>query len=227
MATDREERIRQLAHEIWEREGHPHGRDAEHWRLATQAYEAELAAAHHAEASELRSDDDEHEDEDFPRSWSMRIPPSPAAAPAQDVSATAQPIAAEPADLAADAQIAPRKRRTRAEMEVERAAEQAQPKQKGRSKAEKAATVLAVGEAAAKAAVVTKRRRGAKAVPEAAPATIPEAPAPRRRRAKAQNIPSPDAVSTETAADMAAALPAAAAPAGAAPLESPGERTAD
>ena len=41
MATDREERIRQLAHEIWEREGHPHGRDTEHWRLATEAYEAE------------------------------------------------------------------------------------------------------------------------------------------------------------------------------------------
>ena len=36
-----DERIRQRAYEIWEREGRPHGRDAEHWRRAVE----ELATA--------------------------------------------------------------------------------------------------------------------------------------------------------------------------------------
>ena len=34
MPPDRDERIRQRAYEIWEREGRPHGRDEEHWRMA-------------------------------------------------------------------------------------------------------------------------------------------------------------------------------------------------
>ena len=52
MTTYREERIRRLAHEIWEREGHPHGRDAEHWRMATEAYEAELAGSRFDDAGQ-------------------------------------------------------------------------------------------------------------------------------------------------------------------------------
>src|SRR3712207_6051889 len=44
VAPDREERIRQLAHLIWEREGRPEGREAEHWRLAEQAYDTEARA---------------------------------------------------------------------------------------------------------------------------------------------------------------------------------------
>ncbi len=52
MTTDREERIRQLAHAIWEREGHPHGRDAEHWRMATEAYEAEMAGPRYDDAGQ-------------------------------------------------------------------------------------------------------------------------------------------------------------------------------
>ena len=40
MAGDRERLIRERAYEIWEREGRPEGRDAEHWRQAA----AELAA---------------------------------------------------------------------------------------------------------------------------------------------------------------------------------------
>ena len=35
-----DEMIRQRAYEIWEREGRPHGREAEHWRMAAE----ELAA---------------------------------------------------------------------------------------------------------------------------------------------------------------------------------------
>lgn len=38
---DREERIRRRAHEIWEREGRPHGREQEHWDQAVQEIEAE------------------------------------------------------------------------------------------------------------------------------------------------------------------------------------------
>jgi hypothetical protein len=34
MPPDRDERIRQRAYEIWEREGRPHGREEEHWRMA-------------------------------------------------------------------------------------------------------------------------------------------------------------------------------------------------
>lgn len=40
MQDDREDRIRQRAHEIWEREGQPEGKHDEHWAQAT----AEIAA---------------------------------------------------------------------------------------------------------------------------------------------------------------------------------------
>jgi hypothetical protein len=36
-----QERIRRRAHEIWEREGRPEGRDQEHWAQAIQGTEAE------------------------------------------------------------------------------------------------------------------------------------------------------------------------------------------
>lgn len=36
MDQDRQERIRQRAHEIWESEGRPEGRDAHHWSQAEQ-----------------------------------------------------------------------------------------------------------------------------------------------------------------------------------------------
>ena len=39
-APSHEERVRTRAHEIWVHEGHPHGRDLDHWRQA----EAEIAA---------------------------------------------------------------------------------------------------------------------------------------------------------------------------------------
>jgi len=41
MATDQEERIRQRAYEIWEREGRPHGQDDAHWAMAVQEIQAE------------------------------------------------------------------------------------------------------------------------------------------------------------------------------------------
>ncbi|AZO12071.1 MULTISPECIES: DUF2934 domain-containing protein [unclassified Mesorhizobium] len=42
---DREERIRRRAHEIWEREGRPEGRQQEHWDQAVQEIEAEGSEA--------------------------------------------------------------------------------------------------------------------------------------------------------------------------------------
>ncbi|TIV00661.1 MAG: DUF2934 domain-containing protein [Mesorhizobium sp.] len=42
---DREERIRRRAHEIWEREGRPEGREREHWDQAMQEIEAEDSEA--------------------------------------------------------------------------------------------------------------------------------------------------------------------------------------
>jgi hypothetical protein len=41
---DRENRIKRRAHEIWEREGRPHGRDAEHWRQAEREIDAAASA---------------------------------------------------------------------------------------------------------------------------------------------------------------------------------------
>ena len=41
MAPEQEDRIKQRAYEIWEREGRPHGRDDVHWSMAVQEIRAE------------------------------------------------------------------------------------------------------------------------------------------------------------------------------------------
>jgi hypothetical protein len=67
-----DEQIRQRAYEIWEREGRPHGRDAEHWRMAVE----ELATS--------RADRDTQE-----------VPATRVRGPAQlDQPASAPPVAA-------------------------------------------------------------------------------------------------------------------------------------
>ena len=45
MTDDRQHRIRQRAHAIWESHGRPHGADREHWDQATKEIDAEDAAA--------------------------------------------------------------------------------------------------------------------------------------------------------------------------------------
>lgn len=45
MPSDREERIRRRAYEIWEREGKPDGREAEHWDKAAAEIDAEREGA--------------------------------------------------------------------------------------------------------------------------------------------------------------------------------------
>ena len=42
---DKEERVRQRAHAIWERGGKPHGSDARHWEQATREIEEEDAVS--------------------------------------------------------------------------------------------------------------------------------------------------------------------------------------
>ena len=41
MNHDRDQRVRARAHAIWEREGHPEGRETEHWKLASEEIERE------------------------------------------------------------------------------------------------------------------------------------------------------------------------------------------
>lgn len=43
MADDREERIRQRAYDLWQREGAPEGRDQDHWHEAAAQIDAEAA----------------------------------------------------------------------------------------------------------------------------------------------------------------------------------------
>jgi hypothetical protein len=45
MTDDRQHRIRQRAHAIWENQGRPHGADSQHWEQATREIDAEDAAA--------------------------------------------------------------------------------------------------------------------------------------------------------------------------------------
>jgi hypothetical protein len=218
MAMDREGRIRQLAHDIWEREGHPHGRDAEHWRMATEAYEAEVAR--------VRLDDSGEPIEEGIGAARERTMGTPSVA-SSDGAVASQPVASQTATT--------RKRRTKAEMEAARAAEAAAPparrgrkpggdagplaaetapvvpKRKRRTKAEMAAAAAGVAGAAAAVAAATvavsKRRRGAKAetVDEAAPAPAADAVLPRPRkprsgRALSEAEPAPVAVVSGSAA---------------------------
>ena len=39
------DRVRQRAYELWEREGRPHGRDGEHWKMAEKEIGVAAAAA--------------------------------------------------------------------------------------------------------------------------------------------------------------------------------------
>ena len=48
MDQDREERITVRAHQLWEAEGRPHGRDGEHWHRAEEEIDAEGTASSRA-----------------------------------------------------------------------------------------------------------------------------------------------------------------------------------
>ena len=44
MTNEHEQRIRELAHHIWESEGRPQGEDARHWQMAERLVEASESA---------------------------------------------------------------------------------------------------------------------------------------------------------------------------------------
>src|SRR5208337_1333167 len=48
--TDREKRIREIAHHLWVQEGRPEGRSDSHWQEAVTLYEAESAQSKDAKA---------------------------------------------------------------------------------------------------------------------------------------------------------------------------------
>ena len=57
MERDREERIRAIAHRIWEEEGQPVGQEERHWRMAeTVVLEEEAERASLMRAREKQSD---------------------------------------------------------------------------------------------------------------------------------------------------------------------------
>jgi hypothetical protein len=51
MNAELEERIRNRAYEIWELEGHPDGRDGEHWHQATRELVCKSAASANVESA--------------------------------------------------------------------------------------------------------------------------------------------------------------------------------
>ena len=53
--ADREEKIRQRAHEIWEMEGRPEGRNQEHWERAHREIDAKQNETPSGQISETRS----------------------------------------------------------------------------------------------------------------------------------------------------------------------------
>ena len=55
---DRDERIRELAHRIWESEGRPPGQQIRHWQMATRLIEASERADEERKRDGDRPEDD-------------------------------------------------------------------------------------------------------------------------------------------------------------------------
>ena len=201
MANYRNDRIRQLAHEIWEREGHPHGRDAEHWRIATEAYETELTRSRRDDAGEPMAADEvseaeAHDADEAPREWSVSVPPNAPAVASQSGATVNQPVMpttrrTKASGTAAPLPDAPLRRGRKPKADASPAPEATaptpeevapKPKRSRRTKAEMLAAAAATVAAAAVigTVAVTKRQRGN---PEAAEgATAGAAATPRRGR---------------------------------------------
>jgi hypothetical protein len=158
MTTYREERIRRLAYELWEREGRPQGRDAEHWRMATAAYEAALAGTRFDDAGQPI--EVEHQ---VPQGRAMD---SPTAASKARRGRKPQVGTALPAEITPAAK---RKRRTKAEMAAAAAAVVATVVVTKRRRGAKAETANEAAPAPAADAALRQPRR------TRAGATLPEA----------------------------------------------------
>ena len=86
MSTE-DKRIRELAHQIWESEGKPHGEDARHWEMARKLAEAEALTPSKPKPAAK-----------------SKTPPKPAAK-----AKPAAPAASKPAPAAAKKPAAPKK----------------------------------------------------------------------------------------------------------------------
>lgn len=58
MSTDTDQKVRDRAHRIWEREGRPDGRHDEHWAQAMHEIEKEAAAAGAGDGLKVTPDND-------------------------------------------------------------------------------------------------------------------------------------------------------------------------
>ena len=111
MPTD-DERIRRRAYEIWEREGRPEGREAEHWRKAAEELASESSPADTQEVPAARVRGPAKLDESTSDTGAIPAAPAPAAPgpePQNDPLGLAHPTAKAPRKRA------PRKARPRNE----------------------------------------------------------------------------------------------------------------
>jgi hypothetical protein len=72
---DKEDLIRRRAHEIWEQEGRPHGRDREHWERAAREFESEQAGSGGPNGSGASVEENYRERRDNPGATGETIPP--------------------------------------------------------------------------------------------------------------------------------------------------------
>jgi hypothetical protein len=204
MATDREERIRQLAHEIWEREGPPHGRDAEHWRLATEAYEAERAssrlddagvpieAAHSAEPSARRGRTSQGRTAS-PAPETVSVPKRKRRTKAE-MAAAAAGVAGAAAAVAATMAVTKRRRGTKAQTTDEASPTPAADVALRRPRGSKSGTSLS-GTEPEPVAVISKAATGVMPDPSAnglsdvAPGAVPDPGAERPSDAALKTVP--------------------------------------
>lgn len=157
MNDERTRRIQERAHSIWEREGHPHGRDAQHWAQAEQEIDAEEAAGAFSSDATTTA-----------RRQPKRMAVTKTVADTSNVSreqaadvSTEQPVKGrgrKPKAVTEDGAEAPKARRGRSKAAAEASAD-APVKTRGRSKSK---AVTEDGAEAPKA----PRGRKAKAVPE-------------------------------------------------------------
>ncbi|NWB40827.1 DUF2934 domain-containing protein [Pseudomonas sp. E6002] len=85
MSTE-DKRIRELAHQIWESEGKPHGEDARHWEMARKLAEAESLTPSKAPKAAAKAK---------PKAKPAAAAPKPAAKPSA-VPAAKKPAAKKP-----------------------------------------------------------------------------------------------------------------------------------
>ncbi|MDQ0667761.1 DUF2934 domain-containing protein [Pseudomonas sp. W2I6] len=85
MSTE-DKRIRELAHQIWESEGKPHGEDARHWEMARKLAEAEALTPSKAPKAAAKAK---------PKAKPATAAPKPAAKPSA-VPAAKKPAAKKP-----------------------------------------------------------------------------------------------------------------------------------